>query len=155
LRGAYFEPYPYWNCSTGAPPERLRDDLAILPELARDGLCAAAKDISMGGILGTLLMLLECSGSGATIDLARIPRPADAPLERWLTSFPSYGYLLAVAPQDVAAVERRFAARGIACAAFGACTPGTRLEVELAGEREPFWDLAASAFTGAPAHALA
>ncbi|MBU2408747.1 MAG: sll0787 family AIR synthase-like protein, partial [Gammaproteobacteria bacterium] len=47
LRGAYEEPFPYWNASTAAPAERLRDDLELLPALAEDGLCDAAKDISM------------------------------------------------------------------------------------------------------------
>ena len=38
--------------------ERLRADLALLPELAEAGLCRAAKDISMAGVLGTALMLV-------------------------------------------------------------------------------------------------
>jgi AIR synthase-related protein len=155
LRGAYFEPYPYWNCSTGAPAARLRGDLEVLPRLAHDGLCAAAKDISMGGVLGTLLMLLECSNVGATIDLERIPRPSQCDLERWLVSFPSYGYLLAAHPREADAVRGRFAERGIACAAIGVCAERTTLSVELAGEREVFWDLATDAFTGVPAFARA
>lgn len=153
LRGAYFEPYPYWNCSTTAAPDRLRGDLAILPGLAESDLCAAAKDISMGGVLGTLLMLLECSGVGATIDLERIPKPEQAPLERWLTSFPSFGYLLAVAPERVAAVVERFARRGIACAPIGACTSDERLVVESEHVQHEFWDFRRTAFTGRSAHA--
>ena len=153
LRGAFHEPYAYWNCSTTAPDERLRGDLAVLPALAEDGLCRAAKDISMGGLLGTLAMLLECSGIGARIALDRIPRPPEAPLERWLASFPSYGYLLAVSPDDVAAVRERFATRGIACAAIGTCTVARDLTVSLAGEEERFWDFAAMPFTGAPVFA--
>jgi selenophosphate synthetase-related protein len=148
LRGAFYEPYAYWNCSTGAPPERLRGDLDILPQLAADGLCRAAKDVSMGGVLGTLLMLMECSRVGATIDLAAIPRPPGAELERWLSGFPSYGYLLAVPREHVAAVRRRFARRDIACAAFGECTRGSALIVNWDGARQRFWDLRAAAFTG-------
>jgi AIR synthase-related protein len=155
LRGAYFEPYPYWNCSTTSTPDRLRGDLEVLPHLAEAGLARAAKDISMGGILGTLLMLLECSGVGASIDLDRIPKPALAPLERWLTSFPSYGYLLAVDPACVAEVERRFAARGIACGAIGTCEEEGTLHVARGDERERFWDLRQTPFTGAPAYARA
>jgi AIR synthase-related protein len=155
LRGAYFEPYPYWNCSTTSAPDRLRRDLEILPHLAEDGLARAAKDISMGGILGTLLMLLECSGIGASIDLDRIPKPALAPLERWLTSFPSYGYLLAVDSECVAEVERRFAERGIASAAIGTCERGDALHVARGDERELFWDLRSTPFTGVPTYARA
>jgi AIR synthase-related protein len=153
LRGAFFEPYPYWNCSTTAPPERLRGDLAILPGIAEDGLCAAAKDISMGGLLGTLLMLLECSGVGATVALDRIPCPHSAPLERWLTSFPSFGYLLSVPQRNVDAVRDRFLTRGIACEAIGTCTARQTLEVSLDAESSVFWDLGTSPFTGAAVYA--
>ena len=38
----------------------------------------AAKDVSMAGLVGTIGMLAEASGTGATIDVAAIPRP-DAP----------------------------------------------------------------------------
>jgi AIR synthase-related protein len=155
LRGEYFEPYPYWNCSTRSAPDRLRGDLEILPQLAEDGVARAAKDVSMGGVLGTLLMLLECSGVGASIDLDRIPKPAFAPLERWLTSFPSYGYLLAVDPAYVAEVERRFAARGIACGAIGTCEAEGTLRVARGDERELFWDVRNTPFTGAPTYARA
>jgi selenophosphate synthetase-related protein len=126
----------------------------VLAELADDGLCRAAKDISMGGVLGTLLMLMECSEIAANVRLDRIPIATQASLERWLVSFPSFGYLLAVAPEFVDAVRQRFGRRGIACAAFGTCLPGSALTVELAGEREVFWDLAGSPFTGAAADAL-
>src|SRR5690606_31856077 len=62
LRGRFREPYAWWDASTTAPPERLRADLELLPQLAEAELCAAAKDISMAGVAGTALMLLECSG---------------------------------------------------------------------------------------------
>src|SRR6202051_1610324 len=75
LRGAFEEPYPFWNASVGAPAARLRADLELLPMLAESGLCDAAKDISMAGALGTALMLLECSKVGARIDLSRVPSP--------------------------------------------------------------------------------
>lgn len=129
LRGQWQDPYPFFNASTMAPPERLRADLALLPELAEAGLCSAAKDISMAGCLGTALMLLECSQVGAVIDLDRLPHPAghgpadgDAAWLRWLTAFPSYGYLLSVEPDQVDAVCTRFAARDLACTVIGEVT---------------------------------
>lgn len=119
LRGAFHEPYAYWNASSGAPAQRLRDDLELLPAIAEDGLAAAGKDISMAGVVGTALMLLECSGLGASIDLAAIPLPPGVPLARWLGAFPSYGFLLSVADARLDEVLARFAARGIAAAAIG------------------------------------
>ena len=153
LRGEFYEPYPYWNCSTTATQERLRGDLDILPGIAEDCLCASAKDVSMGGTLGTLLMLLECSGVGASIALDRVPRAANAPLERWLTCFPSFGYVLSVPPRNVDAVRDRFLTRGIACESIGTCTSSRTVHVSLGEEEELFWDLRTSPFTGVTAYA--
>lgn len=146
LRGAYQEPFPYWNASTTAPGERLRGDLEILPELAEAGLCDAGKDISMAGAVGTALMLLECSGYGAHIDVDLIPRPAGVPLDRWLVSFPSYGFVLSVRPGHTQAVLRRFAERGIAAAACGTVTQDSVVRVSSAGQSAPLWDFAARPF---------
>ncbi|RYF34590.1 MAG: hypothetical protein EOO26_04000, partial [Comamonadaceae bacterium] len=141
LRGAYEEPFPYWNASTTAPAERLRADLELLPAIAEAGLCDAAKDISMAGAVGTALMLLECSGVGATIDLGAIPRPAEVPLLRWLGSFPSYGFVLSVRHAEVDAVLARFARRGLAAAVVGQVDDTRELTLALGGERERLWDL--------------
>ena len=148
LRGAYQEPYAYWNASTGSPAQRLRDDLEVLPQLAEAGLCAAAKDISMAGLLGTALMLLECSQAGAAIDIDAIPRPDDVPLLRWLTTFPSYGFLLSVADEDLAPVLARFEARGIAAAAIGRIDNSRRLTLSRGAESTVLWDLAREPLTG-------
>lgn len=154
LRGRYHEPYDYWNASLDAPPARLRADLELLPGIAEDGLCRAAKDISMAGVLGTALMLLECSGLGASIDPAAIPRPAGVPLERWLTSFPSYGFILSVADHHLDAVTARFTARGLACAAIGRTDSSRRVylrDAHSAGSAL-LWDLAEQELIGcAPA----
>ncbi|MGI4856217.1 MAG: sll0787 family AIR synthase-like protein [Janthinobacterium lividum] len=119
LRGGFHEPFPYWDASSGAPAARLRADLDILPQLAESGLCRAAKDISMAGIVGTALMFAECSACGLAIDVDAIPRPPTVPLARWLDIFPSYGFLLAVDDAALPAVLAAFAQRGLAAAAIG------------------------------------
>ena len=154
LRGAYEEPYPYWNASTKAPAERLRGDLETLPLLAEEGLCDAAKDISMAGTLGTAMMLLECSRAGALIDLAKIPRPPEvesgAAFLRWLTAFPSFGFVLSVRPRHAQAVIARFAARGLACAAIGTVNAGRRVELVANDEQATLWDFGSESFITAP-----
>lgn len=140
LRGHFEEPYPFWNASVGAPPERLRADLELLPQLAESGLCDAAKDISMAGTLGTALMLLECSRVGARIDLDRIPKPADVPLERWVTAFPSFGYLLSVREEQVDAVQARFESRSLACAAIGSVDATSEVVLHRHDEAAVLWD---------------
>ena len=146
LRGGYEEPHPYWNASTQAPAERLRTDLEVLPGLAEDGLCDAAKDISMAGAIGTTLMLLECSQVGAVIDIDAIPRPdGHTPLLRWLQAFPSYGFVLSVRPEQVAAVQQRFAARGIANAVVGTVTHDPQVRLCKGKETSLLWDVSTQA----------
>jgi AIR synthase-related protein len=146
LRGAYQEPFPYWNASTTAAGERLRGDLEVLPVLAEAGWCDAGKDISMAGAVGTSLMLLECSAKGAVIDLDAIPRPPGIALERWLASFPSFGFVLSVRPQHAASVLDAFAARGIAAAVCGEVTAAPQVFLRAGGECGPFWDLGDTPF---------
>jgi hypothetical protein len=154
LRGAYQEPNAYWNASTTAPAERLRADLEVLPSLAEDGLCVAAKDISMAGSIGTALMLLECSRVGAVIDVDAIPRPHGAPLLRWLQSFPSYGFVMSVAPDRVEAVLGRFEARGISCAVVGEVTADPRVWLRRGGADALLWNVEKAFITArAPAAA--
>ena len=140
LRGRYREPFSNWEAATDAPAARLREDLSLLPQIAEAGLARAAKDISQAGIVGTAAMLAECSGVSIVIDIDTIPKPEGVPLERWLVSFPSFGYLLAVAAVDVPAVIRLFAGRGIAAADIGAIGAGHAVSIAGGGVTETVWD---------------
>ena len=140
LRGRYRDPFANWDAATDAPPRRLREDIEILPAIAEDGLAIAAKDISQGGIVGTAMMLAECSSVGMTIDLAAIPRPEPVPLDRWLQTFPSFGYILSVDPANVPATIARFEDRDIRAADIGAVTPDHAVRVSMDGETQTIWD---------------
>lgn len=148
LDGRWHGDAPYWKAFEDVAPSRLRAKLEVIPQLAEAGLLQAAKDISNAGLLGTLLMLLEPTGSGAQLDLTQVPRPADAPLERWLRAFPSYGFLLTLDDRDLAAVTTAFAREGLQCAAIGRIDASARLSVELDGQRAEFWNLHDHSFTG-------
>jgi selenophosphate synthetase-related protein len=113
----------------------------VLPELAEAGLVSAGKDISMAGACGSLGMLLETSGVGAVLDLERIPAPAEVDPLRWLTAFPSYGYVLSVDDAAVSKVCARFDAVGVTCAAVGRVTESRRLHLRYAGEEALYLDL--------------
>jgi AIR synthase-related protein len=94
-----------WDSSSG----RSGDDLAELATLVARMAPRAAKDVSMAGVVGTVGMLAEASGTGAELEVARIPRPADADMGAWLTCFPGYAMLTAdragaVLPQAPAGV---------------------------------------------------
>jgi AIR synthase-related protein len=148
LRGRYREPFSNWEAATDAPAARLRGDLEILPDIAEAGLSRAAKDISQGGVVGTACMFAESSGVGVVLDVEAVPRPAEVALSRWLLTFPSFGYLLAVAPDDVAAVTARFGARDIAAADIGGFTEGSQVSIRMGGETALIRDLAAAPLLG-------
>jgi len=144
LRGSWRGAKPFWNASVGAPAERLREDLLLLPALAEKGWCGAGKDISNGGIVGTLAMLLECSRVGAELRLDQLPQPAGVEFTRWLAAFPSYGYLLSVAPENTEKVIAHFTARDIACAPVGRVTASPSLVLGFGSARAVFSAGAAS-----------
>ena len=80
-----------WDSTSRRTPAELRAMLAFVGN-ARP---AAAKDVSMAGIAGTLGMLAEASGCGAVLDVARVPRPPSATVGDWLTCFPGFAMLTA------------------------------------------------------------
>jgi uncharacterized protein len=134
MHGGFHGDNPFWNSSTITPPERLRAELEMLPALAEKGLCRAGKDISNGGIIGTLAMLCHCSGVGAIVDLEDLPCPMDVEIERWLTAFPSYGYLLAIAPEDVESTMSHFTATRITCREIGRFKAASGITITADGE---------------------
>ncbi|GHE07124.1 MSMEG_0567/sll0787 family protein [Klenkia taihuensis] len=88
-----------WDSTTGRTTEELRLMGSVV---ARSGP-AAAKDVSMAGLVGTLGMLAEASGCGAVLDVAAVPRPAGATVGDWFTCFPGSAFLTTdVADRDVA-----------------------------------------------------
>jgi len=141
LRGTFRGLGGNFNAASTASPEQLRAQLALLPELAEAGLVSAGKDISMAGVCGSLLMMLETSGVGGRLDLARLPAPPNVEAFRWLNAFPSFGFVLSVEPGAVSAVCARFEASGVACARVGEVTSEPELELIYGQERASYWDL--------------
>jgi selenophosphate synthetase-related protein len=148
LSGSFRGPGGNFNAATAAPSQALRAQVGLLPELADAGLVAAGKDISMAGVCGTTLMMLESSGVGARIDLDRIPAPAGVDPLRWLTAFPSFGFVLAVEPEHAPAVCARFDALGVVCAVIGEIDASCTLTLASDGVRHVYWDLREAALTG-------
>jgi len=139
LNGSYRGDKPFWNATLETEPAKLRNNIELLPRIAENGWCRAAKDISNGGIVGTLVMLLECSNVGADVVLDDLPIPPDVDLYRWLLSFPSFGYLLSVPDDSCGQVIELFAASDICCKEIGRITANPRFAMTLGSEREEFW----------------
>jgi hypothetical protein len=145
-RGAYREPFDNWQAALEAPRERLRADLALLPQIAERGLARAAKDISQGGIPGTAAMLAESSGVAIDIDLDAIEPPPGVALERWLKTFPSFGFVLSV-PRSDAALEL-FRGRDIHADVIGEVRSGREVALVSGARRAVLRDFQRERLTG-------
>jgi hypothetical protein len=139
LRGTYRSPIAF-NAATTKKNHELRSQLAVLPELAELGVARAAKDVSNAGLLGTAVMLLESSGVGAEVDLAAIPAPEPSIPARWLMAFPSFGFLLSVAPDRVGEAMKKFHHCGVTCERIGTVTLNPELIVRHGATQQVFCD---------------
>ncbi|MEM7592758.1 MAG: sll0787 family AIR synthase-like protein [Cyanobacteria bacterium P01_A01_bin.83] len=146
LQGDMHPQFPFWNAATKADPRQLQANLEILPYLAEKDLCRAGKDISMGGIIGTLLMLIETSSCGAVLDLDSIIPPVDIELETWLLCFPSYGFLLSIYPHNLDLVRHKFSKQNISCNVVGEIRQGSQLILQSASASHLFWDFSYDKF---------
>jgi uncharacterized protein len=147
LEGRYRDGTLFFSSLRDRSPEQLRDDGEALVEVAESGAARAARDVSMPGAVGSLLQLLETAGCGAELAVERIPRPEGVPLQRWLLTFPSFGFLLAVPPEQAVEVSEPFVRRGLACAQCGRLNDTRTLTLEASGETAQLWDLAVEPFT--------
>jgi AIR synthase-related protein len=83
-----------WDSTSG----RTTAELQTLGSVVARTTPAAAKDVSMAGLVGTLGMLAEASGCGAVLDVGAVPRPAGTTTGDWFTCFPGLAFLTADAP---------------------------------------------------------
>jgi selenophosphate synthetase-related protein len=127
--------------------EQLGGDVRLLAEGASSGWVAAAKDVSMAGLVGSLAMLLECNRLGVTVDLDALPVPAGVSLEQWLCCFPCFAFLLCVPAGQEAVCLRAFAGRGLAAAVTGTLDDTGLLRLRLAGQVATAFDLGTESVT--------
>ncbi|HEX6492895.1 MAG TPA: AIR synthase related protein, partial [Candidatus Dormibacteraeota bacterium] len=147
LDGTMHAAHPYFS-SSAQRGERLADDVLLLPALAEDGVCVAARDVSMAGVLGSLAMLLEPTGCGAAVDLDALPRPPGVPLTAWVVAFPMYAFLLCAAPGAVAECRARFAARDLTCEVIATVDGGGELRVRRGADERVVLDVRREPVTG-------
>ncbi|MFC4472823.1 MSMEG_0567/sll0787 family protein [Streptomyces xiangluensis] len=83
-----------WDSTT----HRRTDELRAMTGAVAAARPAAAKDVSMAGIAGTLGMLAEGSGCRAVLDAAAVPRPRETTVGDWFTCFPGFAMLTADEP---------------------------------------------------------
>ena len=145
--GTMHADYPFFGSFEERGSE-LADDVRLLHTVANAGLAAAAKDISMAGLVGSLAMLLEWGGYGADVDLEALPAPDAVALARWCNCFPCYGFLLTCEPDRTEECIARFTARGLSAARVGGIDATGRIVLRAGGRARVAADLGAAPVTG-------
>lgn len=148
LRGAFRGASTHFDAASGASAEQLRRNLRVLPEVAEAELVCAGKDVSMAGLCGSLAMLLETSRVGARLDLESVPSPREVDAVRWLSAFPSFGFVLTAERERAAEVCARFEDAGLSCHVVGEIDASRRLELCAGGERALYADFGSETLTG-------
>ncbi len=90
-----------WDTTTHKTPELVQSQITVMNNIAKKHLLTAGKDVSNPGIIGTLGMLLEASGVGATIELEKIPRNNKVSWDEWLKVYPGSGFVLTAKEENV------------------------------------------------------
>ncbi|MDC9596129.1 sll0787 family AIR synthase-like protein [Xenorhabdus anantnagensis] len=150
LQGQFHPNTTYWKCFEHVSGCILRSQLALLPQLAEENLAHSARDISNAGILGSLLMLLEATASGADINLDAIPKPDDVDWFKWLQIFPSFGFLLTADVDKCEEIIELFHHQGITCSVIGETNVSGVVTVQQKQQKQHniFWDFNSQVFTG-------
>ena len=115
--------------------------------MAEKKLISSGKDISQGGIIGTSIMLAESSGVGIEIDALALKCPDDN-LEKWMTAFPSFGFLLSVNEENLSEVLSAFQNRSIDARRVGRITEGTTVKLLENDNRHLVWDHSTNPYLG-------
>lgn len=147
LEGTMRPDFPFFSSATQRAGH-LAGDIELLAQAAEEELCLAAKDVSMAGLFGSLAMLLEPTGLGATVRLDAVPRPRGVPLERWLVSFPQFAFLLCTPTDRVRGCRTLFERRGLCCEEIGRVVDGGVISIGHSEGEEVFWDLSSEPVTG-------
>jgi hypothetical protein len=147
-RGYQCKPVISWDTNSGKNSQQVLARLEILPQLAERGLCETAKDVSNGGLLGTIALLLETSNKGAFIDIDKVPKPPSFPIIDWLKAFLSYGFILCADKDKTDNIINEFQDKKITASVIGEITAEQHLVISYEGERGILFDFEKEAITG-------
>ena len=147
-RGFQCRPVISWDTISGKSSGQVLERLEVLPLLAEKGLCSTAKDVSNGGLLGTVALLMETSQKGAVINIADVPKPDTFQLIEWLKAFLSYGFVFCVDKYNTSQVIEEFNKKGITARVIGEVTKERKVIISYQGQRDILFELDKETITG-------
>lgn len=147
-KGYQCRPVISWDTNSGKTTDQVLERLEVLPIIAEMGLCKTAKDVSNGGLLGTIALLLESSKKGAVVDLNRIPKPDSFIFVDWLKAFLSYGFILTSDKTNTGQIRAEFTKKRIKTEVIGEIKEKQEFRLLLDDEDEVLYDLENESITG-------
>lgn len=139
-RGAYYT--LGWDSVTDRSSEEIVERLSVMNELAESHILNASKDVSVAGIVGTAVMMLEYSGRGGILNLESvdITRPPTVPLEDWLRMYISLGFLVAANKKHLSLLEEIAKKHGLISCSIGIVDTSREVKLSLGGEERILFD---------------
>ncbi|MGI6009245.1 MAG: AIR synthase related protein [Methanomethylophilus sp.] len=152
LDGHYPKTTPWaWDSTLAKDPKLVRKQMEAAAVIAEKHWVHAGKDLSNPGAIGTLGMMLETSGMGATVDVRKIPVPDSERGERlthWLLAYQGCGFVYSCPPEHSQDVIKEFGKVNCAGAVVGKIDSSSQLKLEMDGESGVCFDFSKDIITG-------
>ena len=129
-----------WDTTTMKSDKLVQAQIEVMNKIGSEKLVTAGKDISNPGTLGTLGMLLEASGVGATVELGKIPRNESVELEQWLKLYPGAGFVLTAESSNVDRCIELLEEVNITSQVVGEITEDKKLYITHEDQKEVLFD---------------
>ena len=137
-----------WDTTTMKSDELVQAQIEVMNKIGSEKLVTAGKDISNPGTLGTLGMLLEASGVGATVELEKIPRNKSIEWEQWLKLYPGSGFVLTAESSKVNRCIELLEEVNITASVVGEITEDKKLYVTHEDQKAVLFDFQKDKITG-------
>jgi len=137
-----------WDTTTRKDDSLVQAQMRTMCKVSSEHMVHACKDMSNPGCIGTLGMMLEVSGVGGTVDVARIPVPDDVDLMQWILAYQGCGFVFACPPENTPRLLGIFREVGCDGAAVGKVEHGRRLSLVHGEETGVLFDFEKDIITG-------
>jgi len=147
LNGQFTPGIPYsWDCTSSKEKDYLAKELDLFFAAISD--FNSGKDISNPGLLGTLGMLLEASGTGAEVNMERVPKPEGTDLLQWLKAYQGLGIIGTVESEKLEKIRGLLEGSDLVAGDLGCVVGDPSLSVTYEGERRLLFDFTREKITG-------
>ena len=136
----------YWDTVTYKTKEELMKKRQLMPEIAQKQVVSSSKDVSNGGIFGTLILLLQYSKKGAVIDLELIKAPKgiitpEFGLSEFVKMYLTSAFLLTLPESNYEEIRKIGEKYGFLVFKIGKISENTQIQFKYKEYTEEFLDL--------------